>query len=159
MEHDNQPFGLGPDNLPAHRGYSTQSSARPPSAETEEIVRELDIRFPPNSTIGEADREAQVLYLASDLSDIDPSRLRAAAKEWIRTKPYMPKASELRALCHTLGATQSLDERAEVGLRVARSYNARLAGEQKDKGIRWVYNRREDSLRLVPTREWEGDMV
>lgn len=48
----------------------------------------------------------------------------------------------------------SHNERAEIGFRVAAQYNARLANEAEDKGIRWIYNPKDDSFRLVPIREW-----
>jgi len=66
----------------------------------------------------------------------------------------MPKASELRNLA---GEARRKDEdpndRAAIGRRVAENYNQRLAAEPTDKGIRWVYDEKADTMKLVPLRE------
>ena len=46
------------------------------------------------------------------------------------------------------------EDRVAVGQRVAASYNARLAMEPVDKGIRWIYDANADSLKLVPISEY-----
>ena len=113
------------------------------------------MRFPPNFATSERDREAQVLLLASDLRDVHPRLLQAAADEWVRTKAFMPKASELRNMCAGIKERgKSEDERVEIGNRVAANYNARLASEPKEKGIRWIYDAKADSLKLVPLDEY-----
>lgn len=144
-------------NLPAQPGSSKASSMPKPSAETLSIIRLLDVRFPPNAGTSEEDRETQVLLLASDVADIHPNLLKAASAEWVRTKGFMPKASELRNLCAGLKhRNQDDDERVEIGNRVAENYNARLAMEPKDKGIRWIYDAKADSLKLVPIDEYRA---
>lgn len=115
------------------------------------------MRYPPNSSTSEEDRETQVLLLASDVADIHPNLLKAASAEWVRTKGFMPKASELRNLCAGLKhRNQDDDERVEIGNRVAENYNTRLAMEPKDKGIRWIYDAKADSLKLVPIDEYRA---
>jgi len=46
------------------------------------------------------------------------------------------------------------EDRVAIGQRVAASYNARLAMEPVDKGIRWIYDANADSLKLVPFSEY-----
>ena len=155
MSYHDEPPAPPHKNLPAQPGSSKASSMPKPSAETLSIIRLLDVRFPPNAGTSEEDRETQVLLLASDVADIRPSLLKAAATEWVRTKAFMPKASELRNLCSGLKhRNQDDDERVEIGNRVAENYNARLASEPRDKGIRWVYDAKADSLKLVPLAEY-----
>jgi len=153
MEHVNPLFDRSPRNLPAPREPSRPSAMPQPSAETISIIRLLDVRFPPNNSTSEEDREAQVLLLASDVADIPAHLLRAAATEWVRTKAFMPKASELRNLAGQARKGEEPDERVEVGRRVAENYNQRLACETPDKGIRWVYDEKSDSLKLKPLHE------
>lgn len=126
-----------------------------PSAATEEIIRELDIRFPPNATISEADRETQVLYLASDVADIPIERLRAAQREWVRTKAFMPKASELRNLAAAIAPPPS-DK--SVTQRIADEYNLRLEMEpdrEKRRTCRWVVTKGGE-LKLVDKETYEN---
>lgn len=49
---------------------------------------------------------------------------------------------------------RSDEDRIEIGHRVAATYNARLASEERDKGIRWIYDELADSLKLVPLAEY-----
>jgi len=141
-------------NLPAPTGGSQAKRLPKPSAETLNIIRSLDVRFPPSFGISEKDREAQVLLLASDVHDIPISLLDMAAREWVRTKSFMPKASELRNLAgDARRKAEDPDDRAAVGRRVAESYNERLAAEPTDKGIRWVYDEKSDTMKLVPLRD------
>ncbi|MEV5031618.1 hypothetical protein MRBLMC3_000801 [Sphingobium sp. LMC3-1-1.1] len=118
------------------------------------MIRELDVRFPPNATISEEDREARVLLLASDVADMIEDQLEAAVREWIRTKAFMPKASELRSLAGDLRqkALSDPDDLAAIGRRVAENYNTRLQGE--GKALRWVYNEKADTMHLVPLDEF-----
>ncbi len=46
------------------------------------------------------------------------------------------------------------EDRVAVGQRVATSYNARIAMEPVDKGIRWIYDANADSLKLVPLADY-----
>lgn len=126
------------------------------------IIRLLDVRFPPNASISEQDRETQVLLLASDVAGIHPRLLDAVAQEWVRTKAFMPKASELHNMAAAMrqaAGSRDEGERVEIGRRVAANYNARLAGEARDKGIRWIYDAKADSLRLVPIDEYRAMQV
>lgn len=153
MYYDEPPYE--PRNHLAPSGYSQPRERPRPSAETEAIIRELDIRFPPNATISEADRETQVLLLASDVADIPPKMLRIAAREWVRTKAFMPKASELRVLAREALPAQT---NQQAGATLAAKYNAAIeADPQRARhGLRWVYEPRTDHLKLVPLSELEG---
>lgn len=44
----------------------------------------------------EEDHAARVALLAKDCADINPDWLEAAAEEWARKKPFLPRACELR---------------------------------------------------------------
>ncbi len=41
---------------------------------------------------------ARIALLADDMADADPGALDRAIRRWVNAKPYLPKASELRAL-------------------------------------------------------------
>lgn len=118
------------------------------------IIRLLDVRYPPNNATSEEDREAQVLLLASDVADVPADLLKMATNEWVRTKAFMPKASELRNLAGEVRRKgEDPNDRAVIGRRVADNYNQRLASQETDPGIRWVYDEKADQLKLVPLRD------
>ncbi|KKW92667.1 hypothetical protein [Sphingobium chungbukense] len=48
------------------------------------------------------------------------------------------------------------EDRVSIGQRVAANYNARLSMEPVDKGIRWIYDAKADSLKLVPLSEYRA---
>jgi len=165
MEHDPGNPILDSRNRHGRNGSSPPSEMPKPSKATEAIIRELDIRFPPNNTISEADREAQVLFLASDVSDLPVQKLRHAAREWVRRHAWMPKASELRNFAGTYREqTDDSNEAAVKGFRVTGKYNLQIEGDEEryKRGIRWTYDERSDQMKLVPLdeyRAWEAGLT
>lgn len=57
----------------------------------------LGLRYPPASTVDRDAHAARVALLAEDCADIDPVWLDAAARQWAKREPFMPRACELRA--------------------------------------------------------------
>jgi hypothetical protein len=56
-----------------------------------------------------------VALLAQDCVDLNPMKLRHAAMRWAKHKPFMPKASELRAIVEDMESAQWREEnRAEA---------------------------------------------
>lgn len=74
-----------------------------PSARTVEIMGKLGLRYPPASSVDRDAHAARVALLAEDCADLDADWLDAAAREWARTEPFMPRACELRELALTVG--------------------------------------------------------
>lgn len=80
-----------------------------------EIIAKLGLRYRPSGTADlEAHAEALVL-LGEDCADIPPPLLDRAAKEWAREQRFMPRASELRALCRKY--RQETAVTTDLGLR------------------------------------------
>lgn len=141
------------DRPAAHGGYSKHNALPRPSMATVEIIRGLDIRYPPNATVSEDDREAQILLLASDVADINPNLLRDASREWVRTKAFLPKASELRALAGQIRreastASNRNPNSPENLRRLADEYNMH---PNHNPGLRWVV--KGTDLKVVPVRD------
>lgn len=59
------------------------------------MVLELGLRFRPQTTDNQEEYAATVTLLAQDLSDVPPHLLQQAIGEWIQTKKWLPRASEL----------------------------------------------------------------
>jgi hypothetical protein len=74
-----------------------------PSARTVEIMGKLGLRYPPASSVDRDAHAARVALLAEDCADLDPDWLDAAAREWAKTEPFMPRACELRELTMIMG--------------------------------------------------------
>jgi len=89
----------------------SQPRERPVHPATGKIIAELGLRYRPSL---HADLEAYahtLRLLTQDVADVDPGALGWACREWVRTKPFLPKANELIALAHefTTSATQGTD--------------------------------------------------
>lgn len=56
----------------------------------------LGLRYPPANSVDRDAHAARVALLAEDCADIDPEWLDAAAREWAKREPFMPRACELR---------------------------------------------------------------
>lgn len=101
-----------------------QPSERPVHPATGRIIAELGLRYRPSA---QADLEAYahtLRLLTQDVADVDPGALGYACREWVRTKPFLPKANELIALARefSAGATQGTD----VGLAALQAHCDRL---------------------------------
>lgn len=80
-----------------------------PNGQTLEIIGKLGLRFPPANTVDREAHAARVALLAEDCADIAPHWLDRAAVEWARTKPFFPKAIELRSLASAIQRISSPD--------------------------------------------------
>lgn len=63
----------------------------------------LGLRYPPASSVDRDAHAARVALLAEDCADIDPEWLDAAAREWAKREPFMPRACELRENALAIG--------------------------------------------------------
>jgi hypothetical protein len=59
------------------------------------MVLELGLRFRPQTTDNQEEYAATVTLLAQDVADVPPHLLQQAIGEWVRTKRFLPRASEL----------------------------------------------------------------
>jgi hypothetical protein len=60
------------------------------------IISDLGLAMPPANSVDREAHAARIMLLAQDCADLPAEHLSAAAAEWRRTKPYLPKACELR---------------------------------------------------------------
>lgn len=64
------------------------------------MILEMGFRFRPSAADDVKVHTAKLEIMASDLADVPQAALDYAIREWIRTKQFMPKASELIAMAH-----------------------------------------------------------
>lgn len=67
-----------------------------------ELVTELGLRYLPSSQADKQAHAARVGLLAQDVADVNPLKLRLAIAHWVKSRPYLPKASELRLIAESL---------------------------------------------------------
>lgn len=79
---------------------------------------------------------ARVLLLAQDCAQLNPAKLRQAAERWARSKPFLPKASELHAIVEHLSSEEWQAENREEALQA--SCDERNAWAKK-LGMDWWY--------------------
>ncbi len=83
-----------------------------------EVITQLGLRYEPS---GQADLQAQALrvsLLAGDWAGLNPLRLRHAAIRWAQNKPFMPKASELRAIVEHMESEDWKAENSTASLQI-----------------------------------------
>jgi len=77
----------------------TEQRPRPVPPAVGKVIGELGLRYrPANNADLEAHAE-RLRLLTMDVMDVPVSLLEQAAKRWVRDNHFMPKASELLALC------------------------------------------------------------
>lgn len=62
------------------------------------IISDLGLAMPPANSVDREAHAARIMLLAQDCADLPVEHLRTAAEEWRRTKPFLPRACELRDL-------------------------------------------------------------
>jgi len=87
--------------LPSTSGGSPLPRSRPKNAppRIKLLIADLGLRYRPAAA---ADLEAHATaigLLTLDVADLPPDRLDRAIAEWVRSQKWMPKASELVAIC------------------------------------------------------------
>lgn len=109
---DNPVFaGRGPTQVLTYTATPAQPKKRSVPPAVGRIIGELGLRYRPSA---QADLEAHghaIRLLCEDVADVPPHLLEQAAREWVRCKPFMPKASELVGLAQNLqrGAIEGSD--------------------------------------------------
>lgn len=131
-----------PSTFAAWPSPSLKPKSAPPRIKL--LVADLGLRYRPSVA---ADLEAHATaigLLTLDLADIPPDRLERAINAWVRRERWMPKASELIAICqeHQRAeiAGRSVDPRspAEQARAFASERNAMLASKaEARKDIEW----------------------
>lgn len=134
--HDNLPdraFSRMPDVASVQTPASTCSPQPRPKcvpAKIRSLVSKLGLRFAPSAQADMQAHGAKVALLAEDVADADPHLLELAIDRWVAIKPFLPKASELRALMAEID-----NPRGKELVNLAERYNARLVGSS----LRWRY--------------------
>lgn len=81
---------------------------------------------------------ARVALLAEDMADADLNRLSQAIDRWVASKPFLPKASELREIMADILRPKTNAEYVDVvGPR-----NAML--QAQGSNLRWAWNNPDD---------------
>lgn len=65
------------------------------------IISDLAIRYQPSANADMAAHASKVAMLIKDVSHVPAHLLQAAADEWAKRSPYLPKASELIEVART----------------------------------------------------------
>ncbi len=90
---------LIPLSTSSDRQTEQRQQPRPVPPGVGKVIGELGLRYrPANNADLEAHAE-RLLLLTLDLMDVPVSLLEQAARQWVRENHFMPKASELLALC------------------------------------------------------------
>lgn len=102
------------------------------------LISKLGLRFAPSLAADMEAHSARVALLAEDVADADPDRLQQAVDRWVATKPFLPKASELREIMAEIGRPSVRGDCLDVvGIR-----NAELAASGSH--LRWAWNNPND---------------
>lgn len=112
-----------------------------PSA-IKKLILELGLRYRPMAPDQLEAYQAKLAALTADCADIPPRHLERAIADWVRSSPYLPKASDLVARARssqqgTVGDARHDRDTRENAERLAEQANIRLKGEGK-WNIRWV---------------------
>lgn len=119
------------------------------------MISELGLRYEPS---GQADLQAhaaRVALLAQDCADLNPLKLRHAAMRWAQNRPFMPKASELRAIVNDM---ESEEWRAQNSAESLQLFCDEKNAWAKRIGAEWWYrvvtiDRGEGTVRTVERLE------
>lgn len=132
------------------------SERRMPSAETKRLIAMLGLRYPPSTKQDEAGRAGQLALLTDDVADIPPTMLDMAIRQWVKTKGFMPKASELFTLAHEFSERERLGQ-GEVRKGETtwdRANRALDAVNDPERLARW-----RDGILVDPPREKRTDRL
>jgi hypothetical protein len=135
---------------------TSSSSPRNVPLAIRRMILELGMRYRPGVSAGPSDLEAhdaKLALLAADLADAPPKLLTRAIGEWVRTKAFLPKASELLNLIEgqvkQSAGTPTASTRVE-GLRMAiPRWNQNLYRERPDLNPMGPHEHRDK-----PKAEW-----
>lgn len=98
------------------------------------LIGKVGLRYEPSVKSDLEAHAARVALLAEDLADAEPWKLQQAIAQWVRAKPFLPKASELIEIMRGIGKQPDADEYVDV----VTPANERL--EREGKLIRWAWN-------------------
>lgn len=121
----------------------SSTSSEPPRGQTIprgilNLIGKVGLRYEPSVKSDLDAHAARVALLAEDVADAEPWKLQQAIDRWVRAKPFLPKASELREIMAEIGKRPSDSEYVDcVGPR-----NEMLAA--KGSHLRWAWNNPND---------------
>lgn len=124
--------------------YEQPNERKKPSARIARIIGELGLRYRPSAAADLEAHAASLALLTQDVAHMPEDQLERAAQEWARTQRFMPKASELIALCHKprYGTDPEKMERLRQGCEQG---NAHLASIGRTD-VHWVIRGDETAI-------------
>lgn len=100
---------------------STSSPASQPRSVPREVLKtitELGLRYEPSVQADLQAHSSRVALLTHDCADLNPLKLRHAAMRWAQHKPFMPKASELRAIVEDMESAEWKEQNRDEALQM-----------------------------------------
>lgn len=119
-----------------------------------ELISQLGLRYQPSAQADMQAHGARVMLLAADMADANPLKLRHAIARWVAAKPFLPKASELRAIIDDIRARES-----EMGAEGLEAWCEERNVWAKSIGADWWYRvctRTVDGIRQFYVEKLEG---
>ena len=136
----------------------TQSQTSKVPAAIRKIVSELGLRYRPSAQADLGAHAAALALLASDLADLPPHLLERAARDWAVRSPYLPKASDLAAMCREMMAPAQAPRSRDDWLRAkADEYNRELAATGRSDAMLWVVD--GAGMRLVDPKYYTQEQA
>lgn len=119
------------------------------------LIGKVGLRYEPSVKADLDAHAARVALLAEDMADVDAGSLARAIDIWVKSRPYMPKASDLHEYIAGLEPQPS-----QECVDVVTLANDRLAA--KGSNLRWHWNNpecREAGTYLVDTTPLENKLA
>lgn len=102
------------------------------------LIGKVGLRYEPSVKSDLEAHAARVALLAEDMADADPRKLAVAIQQWVATRPYLPKASDLNELMAEIGRRPSDSECVDV----VSPRNEML--QAQGSNLRWAWNNPDD---------------
>jgi hypothetical protein len=112
-------------------------------ARIKEIIATIGLRYRPSESSDLEAHAGKLALLAVDCADLPPHILEAAGKKWASTSPWLPKASDLIALCQSMVAPPAM-EKPRQGETYAHVLCDKYNQMVKRAGCEWFVNHSGD---------------
>lgn len=126
------------------------------------MVSEIGLRYQPSAQADLQAHGAKVALLASDIADLNPLKLRLAIARWVSFKPYLPKASDLRAITEAIIDSERdpanlqhwCDDRNVWAARMGMDWWYRITHRALEDGSKRAEVEKLEGTRAIEARAW-----